>query len=155
MKKANLFYAALIAMSFLSSCATVRGNDSMSSRISRLVDETTRSTRSQEVALAELEKFGQQGVPYLVGHLGDTRPLARHEIILTNSASSSFEGLRHYSPDTVHDAVAAILNQITGKSFEFVYNGATSVEREKNRHDWIDWCKSAYPSEAEECSGNP
>ena len=94
-------------------------------------------------------------MPYLVSHLGDTRPLARSEISLTNKASNSFEGLRHYSPDTVHDALAAILNQITGESFVFVYNGATPEEREQNRHTWGDWCRSAFPDEAEECGGKP
>ncbi|MGH8033144.1 MAG: hypothetical protein ACREO8_12480 [Luteimonas sp.] len=155
MSMINRFFATLIALSLLLGCASGRANDSLSNRVSRLVDETTKSARSQEKALTELGKLGQPAVPYLVGHLGDMRPLARSEISLTNSASNSFEGLRHYSPDTVHDALAAILNQITGKSFEFVYNGATPEEREKNRHNWIDWCKSAYPNEAEECSGKP
>jgi len=39
--------------------------------------------------------------------------------------------MRHYAPQVVVDALAAILNQITGQHFGFIYNGATEVERAK------------------------
>lgn len=149
----NRFSAALIVMSLLQGCASSRINDSIESRVSRLINETTRSPLDQEKALIDLEKLGQQAVPYIVGHLNDVRPLARPEMSLVNKTSASFEGVRRYSPYTVHDALTVVLNQITEKSFGFVYNGATPEDREKNRQRWVEWCKSAYPDEVEGCIG--
>lgn len=96
---------------------------------------------------------GEQAVPYIVGHLRDTRPLARKEISLQNKSSKTFEGVRHYAPSTVHDALAAILTQITGQYFVFVYNGATPKEREENRRKWVEWCRMRYPDQARICDG--
>lgn len=144
---------ALIVFSLLSGCASGRGNESLEHRVSRLVDQTTESEKAERKAFSELESLGNQAVPYLVGHLGDVRPLAAREISLENKTSDAFEGVRHYGPSTVHDALAAILNQITGQNFVFVYNSATPQEREENRRRWIDWCRSTYPDQTEICSG--
>ncbi|WP_434026606.1 hypothetical protein [[Pseudomonas] boreopolis] len=145
---------ALAILGLLPGCASGRGNESFESRISKLVDQTTKSERTERKAFSELESLGNQAVPYLVGHLGDMRPLAAQEISFENKASDAFEGARHYGPRTVHDALAAILNQITGQNFVFVYNGATPQEREENRDKWIEWCRSNYPDQAEICRGN-
>lgn len=142
---------ALVFLSLLLNCSATGVNDLPSHRVARLIDQAPKSAKVQDAAFEELIKLGKLGVPYIVGHLGDMRPLAKQEIILANRASNSFEGVRHYSPDTMHDALSAILNHITGKSFEFVYNGGTPEQREKNRRSWINWCRSAYPNEAKEC----
>ena len=144
---------ALIVLGLLPACASGRGDESLESRISRLVDQTTKSEKAERKAFRELESIGNQAVPYVVGHLGDVRPLAVREITFENKAQDAFEGVRHYGPNTVHDALAAILNQITGQSFVIVYNGATPQEREENRRRWIEWCRSTYPDQAEICSG--
>lgn len=144
---------ALIVLGFLPGCVSGRGNESLESRVSKLVNQTTKSEKAERKAFSELESLGSQAVPYLVGHLGDMRPLAAREISFENKATDAFEGVRHYGPNTVHDALAAILNQITNQNFVFVYNGATSQEREENRRKWIDWCRSTYPDQAEICSG--
>ena len=144
---------AMIALGFLSACVSGRAGESLEGRVSRLIDQTTTSGKAQRKAFSELESLGSQGVPYVVGHLGDMRPLAAHEISLENKSADAFEGVRHYGPRTVHDALAAILNQATGQHFVFVYNGASSQEREENRRKWVDWCRSAYPEEAQVCSG--
>ncbi|MEE7546421.1 hypothetical protein HF319_04685 [Xanthomonas sp. Kuri4-1] len=128
-------------------------NELLETRVSKLVDQTTKSARAERKAFVKLESMGGQAVPYLVGHLGDVRPLAAQEISFENKASDAFEGVRHYGPSTVHDALAAILNQLTGQSFVFVYNGATPQERDENRRKWIDWCRSNYPVQAEICNG--
>ena len=143
----------LIILGLLPGCANGRGKESLESRVSRLVDQTTKSAKAEQKAFNELESLGSQAVPYLVGHLGDVRPLAAREISFENKASDAFEGVRHYGPSTVHDALAAILNQITGQNFVFVYNGATPQEREENRRKWIEWCRSTYPDQAEICNG--
>ena len=144
----------LTALSLLIGCASGRGNELLGSRISRLVDRMTESKESESQALKELESLESQAVPYLVGHLDDLRPLAERKIILANKAPGIFEGARYYTPDTVHDALAAILNQITGQNFVFVYNGATLLERNENRRKWVEWCRSAYPIQAGICGGS-
>lgn len=143
----------LIILGLQPGCASGRGSESFESRVSTLVDQTTKSAKAEQKAFKDLEALGNQVVPYLVGHLGDVRPLAEKEISLGNKASDAFEGGRHYGPSTVHDALAAILNQITGQNFVFVYNGATAPEREENRRKWIEWCHTTYPDQAEICSG--
>lgn len=146
-------FIALLALCLLPGCASGRGSESLESRVSRLVDQTTKSEKAAQKAFGELESLGNQAVPYLVGHLGDMRPLATREISLVNKASDAFEGVRHYGPKTVHDALAAILSQITGRSFVIVYNGATPQEREDNRSKWIEWCRVTFPEQSETCNG--
>ena len=58
---------------------------------------------------------------------------------LKNKSPEAFEGLRHYGPQKVVDALAAILNQITGQNFGFIYNGATDAERTKTVRGWRDF----------------
>ena len=144
---------ALIVLGFLPGCAHGRSNESLESCVSRLVDQTTSSARAEQKAFDELQSLGDQAVPYLVGHLGDVRPLVANKISLANKAPDAFEGMRQYRPSTVHDALAAILNQFTGQNFVFVYNGATTQERDENRLKWVEWCRSTYPAQAEICSG--
>lgn len=144
---------ALLALGLLPGCATGRDVEPLEVRISGLVDAMTRSERAERAAFEELESLGSQAVPYMVGHLKDMRPLAARSIRFTNKAPDAFEGERHYSPATVHDAIAAILNHVTGEHFVFVYNGATDQERENNRNKWTEWCRAAFPSQAETCNG--
>lgn len=154
-KYLGIFAISLAILALLPSCASGRSNESLTlaSRVSKLVDETTTSAKRQERALRELEALGSQTVPYLVGHLGDMRPLAKRQLSLENHALNASEGLRHYSPDTVHDALSAVLSQITGEHFVFVYNGAAPQEREDNRRRWVDWCRSKFPTQAMTCAG--
>jgi len=149
------YFSTLLFSGVLVGCATSRFNNELENHVSRLVDEATKSARAQKKALAELGKLGQQAVPSLIGHLSDNRPLPVPEIIFVNKAPDSFEASRHYSPETVHDAIAAILNQITGESFEFVYNGATPEERKRNYEKWRLWCASNYPDRIEVCNNKP
>jgi hypothetical protein len=122
----------------------------MASQVSTLVDRTTIKGKEQD-AFAQLEALGPPAVPYLVSHLGDMRPLPEHEISLANNFPGAFEGLRHYSPQTVHDALAAILNQLTSRDFVSVYNGASPAERRANAAQWRVWCIKTFPEKASVC----
>lgn len=153
MKSISYEFFVAPTLILLCACASVRIGGSMETRILKLVDQTTKSKKVAQDAYTELESIGNQAVPFPVSHLDDMRPLASEEIILRNKASDAFESERHYGPKTVHDALAAILSQITGKSFVIVYNGATSVEREENRSMWVKWCQSKFPHQAEICNG--
>ena len=126
--------------------------DPSAKAVSERVDMLTKSPESQAAALRELEAMDDAAVPFIVGHLGDTRPLAEPRMSLINHAADAFEGLRHYSPDSVHDALSALLNQITGESFEFVYNGAAAKDRTSNQMRWVAWCSEKYRAKASFCA---
>ena len=71
--------------------------------------------------------------------MDDRRRLPDPRISLRNKSPQAFEGLRHYGPEKVVDALAAILNQITGQHFGFIYNGATDAERTQTVRRWRDY----------------
>lgn len=149
----KLFGLLVAALQLIGCASSAPARDSVSARVQSLIDQAVGSATKQEKAFLQLEELGDSAVPYLVGSLGDLRQLKNPHISLSNSAPDAFEAYRHYGPKTVHDAVAAILNQITGQSFGFVYNGATDVERKSNRSAWVAWCKESYPAHAAKCDG--
>lgn len=144
----------VLLVALLSGCATHGGAapGPIAKRVASLVDATTRNG-SEARAFTELESMGDSAVPYLIGHLGDARPLPVGQISLANRSPDAFEGVRHYSPKVVHDALSAILNQLTGRSFVFVYNGSDAAERETDRKQWQAWCIEAFPEKAAICRG--
>lgn len=121
-------------------------------QINTLIEKMLQADTEQQ-AFANLETLGKPAVPYIVGHLSDARPLPVHSISLRNHAQNAFEAYRHYSPETVHDALSAILNQLTGTNFEFVYNGAEPEIRNKNTIAWHNWCNKNYPKQQAICAG--
>jgi hypothetical protein len=140
----------LILDGALTACSN--GSDPLAKDVSERVERLTMSPERQEAALRELEAMGGAAVPFIVSHLGDIRPLAEQRMSLVNQAADAFEGSRHYSPQSVHDALSALLNQITGESFEFVYNGATAEQRTSNQTRWVAWCKEKYRERASYCA---
>jgi hypothetical protein len=132
-------------------CAAAHA-DPMAQRVAALVEQTTDAATEMQ-AFRDLEATGEAGVPYIVGHLGDERPLPVKHISLVNHASDAFEGMRHYAPQTVHDALSAILNQITGEFFVAVENGATSAARAQDKRQWQEWCARKYLDKADVCAG--
>lgn len=144
----------LIIAGLLGGCASGHERyNPIEDRILKLIEVLANSIseRSQERAYAELEKIGFDAVPYLVAHLSDYRPLNLNKLSLANKDPNATEAIRHYSPATVHDALSAILNQITGVHFGFVYNGGTLQERDENRRKWIKWCRAKFPDNAATC----
>ena len=146
-------YRIALWLPLLASCASSpASSDPMASKVANLANRSVNASSEQQ-AFDGLEALGPNAVPYIVGHLGDLRSLPDHAMSLSNSSPAAFEGLRHYAPATVHDALSVILNQLTGQSFEFVYNGATASQRKSNRVQWQAWCTKSYPEKAAICSG--
>ena len=109
--------------------------------VGALIDKLTASHAEQEDSISRLLAMGEDVVPCLINYLDDVRPVARQAVSFENKSMNSFEAFRHYRPEVVHDLVAAILNQITGKSFIFVYNGASEEARAENAALWASWCQ--------------
>lgn len=139
----------LAAVCFGAFLGQATGADVMSAKVHRWVDALTHE-RDEQKAVSALVSLGPDAVPYLIGELGDMRPLPA--VSVTIHMSGSFEGLSHYGPKVVHDAVALVLNGSTGKNFEFVYNGADPAVRRRNTRQWQDWCVATYPDKARVCS---
>jgi hypothetical protein len=83
----------------------------------------------QRESFAALEELSAAAVPAVVALMDDRRPLVEQQISLVNGARDAFEDIRHYGPEQVVDALAAILNQISGASFGFIYNGGPDSQR--------------------------
>ena len=94
------------------------------SEISILIDELTGSADSQDAAVARLVAIGGAAVPYIVGCLGDMRPLATRQVKLPNNYSGARERFRTYEAEVVHEALADLLNEITGKHFSTFQDGS-------------------------------
>lgn len=100
-------------------------------------DDAYNAAWERQAAIFErLEALGTAAVPAIVAHMDDRRPLSLPEISLVNYAPDAFEGIRHYGPDQIVDALAAILNQVAGPSFESIYNGGTEAERRSAVSAW-------------------
>jgi hypothetical protein len=72
----------------------------------------------------------------MIMSLEDRTPLPQKAISLSNKSPNAFEGIRHYGPTVRTEAIAAILNQITGYSFGGIYNGATEEQRRAEIDGW-------------------
>jgi len=103
--------------------------------VKRLIDATTNKD-TQEQAFSQLEGLGVKAVPAMIMLMDDRRPLGVSSISLENRAVNAWEGLRNYSPDVVADALDAILNQITGRSFGSIHNGGSEEERQRTINGW-------------------
>lgn len=96
----------------------------------------TTDAEAQRRIFTAIEKLGAPAVPAIVALMDDRRPLADPAITLVNNHADAFEGMRHYGPELVVDALAAILNQLSGASFGQIYNGGSEAERRAAVSGW-------------------
>jgi len=95
-----------------------------------------RSAARQQALFDQLIATGPDAVPAIIALMDDRRRLAVPAISLENKSPDAFEGMRHYGPELMVDALAAVLNQITGEHFGFIYNGAPEAERRATVAAW-------------------
>lgn len=110
-------------------------------RVGVLIERMLKANTEQK-AFSDLEALGCAAVPAIIGRMDDRRSLPDPRISLRNKSPQAFEGIRHYGPQQVVDALAAILNQITGQNFGFIYNGANDEERTKTIQGWRNFLQS-------------
>lgn len=103
--------------------------------VKRLIEKTRRHDTATR-AFKDLEKLGPAAAPAMVDLMDDRRPLGVTEISLENKYPGAFERNRIYGPKLVVDALAAILNQITGLSFGFIENGGSEAQRQLMVDRW-------------------
>ena len=137
-KKGVFLAIAFVVVLLCLNCYSQRSSATVEKQVSVLIGKIGNSSTEQQ-AFADLEALGCQAVPSIIEHMDDRRKLPDPRISLRNKSPQAFKGLRHYGPQKVVDALAAILNQITGQDFGFIYNGATDTERTKTVRGWRDF----------------
>ncbi|MCL2521088.1 MAG: hypothetical protein FWE37_08850 [Spirochaetaceae bacterium] len=110
-------------------------DENLYAKVAGYIANTTNSSRQFE-AFESLEYLDQVAVPYIILQLNNFNNLAIRGISLRNNWPGAFEGIRHYGPHLVIDALTAILNQITGESFGSIYNGGSHEERLLALNGW-------------------
>jgi hypothetical protein len=126
----------------------------LSKTVAHLVDDTTRRD-TEAIAFRALQTLGDDAVPFIVSHLGDFRALPDPQISFQNTSPNAREARVHYGAEFVHDALEAILRQLTDQDI-----GAFDAERppserpalrRKNKEQWIKWCRARFPVRAADC----
>lgn len=97
--------------------------------------------------LKELQTLGIEAVPFIVKYMDDRRLLQFEYLALENRAVNRFEAMRQYSPRLVVDAIAAVLNQVTGENFGFIYNGGEDIARSEVVRGWKDYVRNRFYEE--------
>jgi hypothetical protein len=104
-------------------------------QVQRLIEKML-NRRTEQKAFSDLEALGCLAVPAIIARMDDRRSLPDPSIALRNKSPDAFEWKRFYGPSQVVDALAAILNQITGQDFGSIYNGASEAERTSTVRGW-------------------
>jgi hypothetical protein len=112
--------------------------DSTDERVRALLDGLADPARVDGTVAAILG-MGCAAVPALIRNMDDGRVYAARWLSLKNRSPDAFEGIRHYGPKLVVDALAAILNELAGQGFGFIYNGGSSDERDRAVASWRTW----------------
>lgn len=122
----------------------------MDKKIAALIGKMVNKATEQK-AFADLESLGCPAVSSIIRQMDDRRKLPDPNIALRNKSPQAFEAKRFYGPKQVVDALAAILNQITGQDFGVIYNGATDTERTAAIHGWQEYLHNTLPAKL--CQG--
>jgi len=111
--------------------------------IAKMLDKST-----EQQAFHALEALGCAGVPAIIGQMDDRRSLPDPNISFSNNYPEAFDETRSYEPRVVVDALAAILSQITGQDFGFIYNGASEPQRRKTIQGWRGFLRNRPTSKS-------
>src|SRR5262249_52475565 len=117
----SISLALLVVLASSRSSAQVskaQQNAKVDQQVASLIEKMVHK-RTEHKAFADLEALGCPAVPFIIQRMDDRRKLTDPTISLENPPNA-FEGLRHYNPEEVVDALAAILNQLTGQNFGFI-----------------------------------
>jgi hypothetical protein len=116
--------------------------------VAQLVNDTTADSTAQAAAFRRLMGLGRAGVPYVISHLGDTRPLAEQSIWVHGAPGRDDA---QYHPWYVHDGLMAVLKEVTGQSKGPLTGHLLPSQRAKNVRKWVAYCTERYPAQAAIC----
>jgi hypothetical protein len=133
--------AISLVLSAEMTCAAPASRErSVDEQVATLIEKML-NKKTERQAFSELEALGCRAVPGIIERMDDRRSLPDRHIELRNKSPNAFEGIRHYGPQTVVDALAAILSQLTSREFGFISNGSTEAERTKTIQGWRDFLR--------------
>lgn len=132
-------------------CAAHAQPANLKATVNQLVDATTKNSASEAKAFADLLALGTSGVPYIISHLNDGRPLAEQSLRLPPVPGS--EQTREYKPWFVHDGMVILLTEITGVRIGDENRHTAPAQRSMNKRKWIRWCEERYPDRTAACNG--
>jgi hypothetical protein len=145
LRRRSLLCVVAAAIAVAGAACTIRSRadaalkpDEADRRVGVLIEKVLAATTqsAQQRAFDEIEALGCAAVPSIIRRMDDRRKLPIAYIALKNTSPNAFEAFRQYGPEEMVDALAAILNQLTGEHFEFIYNGATSDARTQSVAQW-------------------
>jgi hypothetical protein len=145
-----LVVACLVVMS---GCSCVPAREaSLDEQVALLIASIDSAGDAKELAaeFAALERLGKPAVPYIIKRMDDRWDLRVPRVVLENPPTT-FETHRIYVPKKTVDALAALLNQLTGVNFGFIYNGATDEARARSVAQWRAWCLANFPAVRDGC----
>jgi hypothetical protein len=100
-------------------------------RVAVLIEMMLKADTEQK-AFSDLEALGCGAVPAIIRRMDDRRSLPDQHLSLRNRSPYAFQDMRHYVAIQVVDALAIILNQLTGQDF-WSHNGART-KRQQERY---------------------
>ncbi|UPG93174.1 hypothetical protein [Luteibacter aegosomatissinici] len=113
-----------------------------------LVADLTKDSTSQARAFKTLIGLGRPAVPYVVAHLGDSRPLPEQSIWVQAVTGRSDT---QYHPWYVHDGLLAVLKELTGYARAPMTGHLLPSQRAKSVRKWVAYCVDRYPAQAAVC----
>ena len=145
-------YAIYGVVSFQHYASIEKATVSDSDEVTYLINKLTENPDEEQKAIFELERMKQDAIPYIVGHLGDTRPLANPEFLLLNPPEVKFEKYAHLGAANIHGALVFILHwSVRSELPRPPLELAAPISESKQQ--WVSWCHQQYPRYASACDG--
>lgn len=91
---------------------------------------------TQLEATYALQRLDPRAAPSIIRLMDDRRPLAVKHMEILNTAPGAFEGITHYGPELVVDALSGVLPGLTREGFGFIQNGGSEKDRRKVVDAW-------------------
>ena len=151
--------AIAAALVHLCGCITVNAAEQcedLDSRVRALIYELTIPVSEPSPAeiqngkqsrlFREIEELGTNAVPSIIRNMDSRAPLQYKYIALRNPSGSGREEVRQYNPELVVDAMAAILNQLTGHHFGSIETSIirTNELRDKTVLGWREYLRYQF-----------
>ena len=127
--------------------ATSAAAEDLGPKVDRLVEDTVKDAASESRAFDALLNLGNDGVPYIISHLGDERRLPEQSIIIRRPGRED----RQVKPWYVHDGLEFVLTELTGFSMGPQNGHLLKTQREQNTRKWVAWCVGRFPAKADVC----
>ena len=109
--------------------------DDLQATVRALIDKMTDESTQQD-AVWRLQRLGPRAVPSIIRLMDDRRPLPLKGTMFINNSPNAFEGISHYGPKVVVDALAIVLSGLTETSFGSLHAGGSEEERRAVVNAW-------------------